>query len=76
MYNSICSPPCIKVAVVAIMPLTVIRFFFKAFLRADFVEAAMKMPTPYSCNRIGAGILGTVCVSDRLMSLFFIKEFD
>ena len=42
------SPPFIIVAEVAITLLTVIYFFFNAFFRADFVKAAMKIPTPYS----------------------------
>jgi len=50
------SPPFIKVAEVAIVSLTVINFFFIAFFSADFVKAAMKIPIPYSCNRIGEGI--------------------
>jgi len=57
------SPPFSKVAEVAITSLTVMNFFFSAFFSADFVAAAIKIPTPYSCNRIGAGILGTICIS-------------
>lgn len=68
------SPPFIKVAVVAITSLTVMNFFFIAFFNADFVKAAMKIPTPYSCSRIGEGILGTICISVGLiMFLFFAK---
>lgn len=42
------SPPFINVAEVAITPLTEIYCFFKAFFKADFVRAALKIPTPYS----------------------------
>lgn len=42
------SPPFIKVAEVAITPLTVIHCFFNTFFNADFVRAAWKIPTPYS----------------------------
>ena len=66
------SPPIIKVAVVAITLLTVMSFLFIAFFSADFVKAAMKIPTPYSCSRIGECILGTMCISVGLfMSLSF-----
>jgi hypothetical protein len=69
------SPPFIKVAEVAITSLTVISFFFNAFFNADFVKAAMKIPTPYSCSRIGEGILGTLCVSvDLIMFLIFAND--
>nr|WP_313790342.1 hypothetical protein [Allomuricauda sp.] len=61
------SPPVIKVAVVAMSPFTVIYFFFMAFLSADFVATASKIPTPYSCNRWGLSRLGTVWVSLGLM---------
>ena len=61
------SPPFIKVAVVAITSLTKISFFFNAFFRADFVIAPMKIPTPYSCSRIGQGKLGTLCISVGLI---------
>jgi hypothetical protein len=67
------SPPFIKVAEVAITSLIVTNFFFKAFLSADFVKAAMKIPAPYSCSRIGDCILGTICVSVGLiMFLIFV----
>ena len=68
------SPPFIKVAEVAITLLTVINFFFIAFFSADFVRAAMKIPTPYSCSRIGVGILGTICVSVRLIMLLIFDN--
>jgi len=42
------SLPFIKVAEVAITPLTEIWFFFKAFFNADFVGTKLKIPTPYS----------------------------
>ncbi len=58
-----CSPPLIIVAVVAMAPFTVMHFFLSAFLSADFVGAASKIPTPYSCNRWGVGILGAIWVS-------------
>lgn len=45
--------------------------FFRAFFRADFVKAAWKIPTPYSCRRRGAAILGTICISVVLI-LFLI----
>lgn len=61
------SPPFIKVAEVAITSLTVMSFFFIAFFSADLVKAAMKILTPYSCSRIGEGILGTICISVGLM---------
>ncbi len=57
------SPPFIKVAEVAITSLTVMRFFFNAFFSADFVNAAIKMPTPYSWSRTGEGIWGAICIS-------------
>jgi len=57
------SPPFIKVAVEAILPLTKIYCFFKAFFKADFVGIKLKIPTPYSCRRIGVGNFGTVCNS-------------
>ncbi|MDH5474749.1 MAG: hypothetical protein OEX22_03555 [Cyclobacteriaceae bacterium] len=60
MDNLIHSPVFIKVPEVAITSLTVINFFFIAFFRADFVKAPMKIPTPYSCNRSGEGISGTI----------------
>ena len=63
------SPPFIIVAEVAITSLTVMNFLFNAFLSADLVKAAIKMPTPYSCSRIGEGILGTICFSDGLIFL-------
>lgn len=62
MDKLMCSPPVIKVAVVAMLSFTVIYFFFMAFLSADFVATASKIPTPYSCNRWGLIILGTVWV--------------
>ena len=65
------SPPFNKVAEVAITSFTVMNFFFSAFFSADFVKAAMKIPTPYSCSRIGEGIVGTICISVGLI-LFFI----
>ena len=58
-----CSPPLIKVAVVATVLFTLIYSFFKAFFNADLVGIVLKIPTPYSCSRIGVGILGTICVS-------------
>ena len=61
------SPPFIKVAEVAIASLTVMNFFFSAFFSAVFVKAAMKIPTPYSCSRIGEGIVGTICISVGLI---------
>ena len=67
------SPPFIKVAEVAITSLTVMNFFFIAFFSADFVKAAMKIPTPYSCSRIGEGRLGTICIS--VGSIVFYKKF-
>ena len=74
MDKLIHSPPFIKVAEVAITSLTVMYFFFSAFFRADFVKAAMKIPTPYSCSRIGEGILGTICTSVGLiMFLIFAR---
>ena len=42
------SPAFIKVAEVARTSLTVMKFFFIAFFSADFVKAAVKIPTPYS----------------------------
>lgn len=42
------SPPVIKVAVEAILPLTKMYCFFKTFFKADFVETEEKIPTPYS----------------------------
>jgi hypothetical protein len=69
------SPPFIKVAEVAITSLTVMSFFFIAFFSADFVKAAMKIPTPYSCSRIGDGISGTICVSAGLI-VFLIFTND
>jgi len=57
------SPPFIKVAVEAITSFTVTYFLVSAFLSADFVRAPVKIPTPYSCNRIGVGMLGTIWVS-------------
>jgi len=56
-----------KVAEVAITSFTEMSFFFNAFFSADFVTAAMKIPTPYSCSRIGEGILGTICISVGLI---------
>ena len=67
------SPPCMNVADVAITSLTVMYFFFNAFFNADFVEAAMKIPTPYSCNRIEDGIFGTICVSTELIIFLIIS---
>lgn len=60
MDNRMHSPPFIKVAEVAITPLTVIYCFFNAFFNADFVKAAWKTPTPYSWRRIGACNLVTI----------------
>jgi hypothetical protein len=51
MDKTMCSPPEIMVAVVACIPFTVIYLFFKAFLSADLVGKALKIPTPYSCSR-------------------------
>ena len=67
----ICSPPCIKVAEDAMIPLTVINSFFNTFFKADLVKAATKTPTPYSCRRIGVGMLGTICVSVVVIRLLF-----
>ena len=67
------SPPIINVAEVAITSLTVMNFFFIAFFNADFVKAAMKIPTPYSCSRIGEGILGTICISVGLIMLLLFS---
>lgn len=61
------SPPFIKVAVVATTSLTEIYFFFIAFLSADLVKTALKIPTPYSCKRIEKGILGTIWISVELI---------
>ncbi|WP_250629696.1 hypothetical protein [Aureibaculum algae] len=61
------SPPCISVPVVAIMSLTVTYFFLITFFKADFVNAAIKIPTPYSCNLIGVGSSGTICISVGLI---------
>ncbi len=68
------SPPYMKVAEVAIAPLTVICLFFSAFFNADLVMTATKIPTPYSCSRIGEGIFGTRCVSTESI-LFFCLWF-
>jgi hypothetical protein len=68
------SPPFIKVAEVAITLLTVMNFFFIAFFNADFVKAAMKIPTPYSCSRIGEGISGTICISVGLIMLLIFAN--
>ena len=65
------SPPLIKVAEVAMISLTVIYFFFKAFFKADLVKATLKIPIPYSWSRIGVGSLGTICDSVGLMMLFY-----
>ena len=65
------SPAFIKVPEVAITSLTVMYFFFIAFFSADLVKAAMKIPTPYSCSRIGVGILGTIWVSLELIMFFY-----
>lgn len=71
------SPPFIKVAEVAITSLTVMSFFFIAFFSADFVKASMKIPTPYSCSRIGEGILGTICISvELIMVLIFANIYS
>lgn len=67
MNNRMYSPPFIKVAEVAMIVLTVMYFFFNAFFSADFVKAAIKMPTPYSCSRMGVGIVGTIWVSVELI---------
>lgn len=61
------SPPFIKVAVVAITSLTVMNFFFIAFFKADFVMAAVKIPTPYSCSLIGEDCSEAICVSVGLI---------
>lgn len=60
--NLMISPPCINVAEVAILSLTVMSFFLSTFFNADLVKAAAKIPTPYSCNRIGEDSGGTICV--------------
>ena len=70
------SPAFIKVAEVAITPLTVMNFFFIAFFSADFVKAAMKIPTPYSCSRIGECISGTICISVGLIMLLFFANAE
>jgi hypothetical protein len=64
-----------KVADVAMAPLTVICLFFSAFFNADLVMAATKIPTPYSCSRIGEGIFGTICVSTDSI-VFFVYGFS
>ena len=69
MVKTICSPPVIRVAVVAMIPLTEIYFFLRAFLSADLVGRALKIPTPYSCNRRGVEMFGTICVS--LVSIYW-----
>ena len=67
---------CINVAVVAIAALTVIYCFLSTFFKADFFKAAIKIPTPYSCNRIGEEIVGTICVSVVwIVFLFFATNF-
>tara|TARA_Y100001933_G_scaffold12245_1_gene10623 strand:- start:1514 stop:1735 length:222 start_codon:yes stop_codon:yes gene_type:complete len=63
MVKVICSPPLISVAVLAMVPLTVMYFFLSAFLRADLVGADSKKPTPYSCSRWGFEILWAIWVS-------------
>ena len=63
------SPPLIKVPEDAVILFTVMNLFFIAFFKADFVEAAIKTPTPYSCSRIGASKAGTICISVELISL-------
>ena len=63
MSKEICSPPEMSVAVLAILPSTLMYPFFNAFFSADFVGKASKMPTPYSCSRWRFGICGTVWVS-------------
>ena len=68
IHKQMRSPPFIRVAVVAIRSLTVMYFLFSAFFKADFVKAAMKIPTPYSCSRIGERISGTLCVSEVLIT--------
>ena len=68
------SPPFIKVAELAITSLTVTNFFFIAFFSADFVKAARKIPTPYSCSLIGEGILGTICISVGLIMFLIIAN--
>ncbi|WP_316929336.1 hypothetical protein [Olleya marilimosa] len=45
MVRQMVSPPCIYVADVAMLPLTVMYCFFRAFFKADFVNAALKIPT-------------------------------
>lgn len=69
------SPPLINVAEVAILPLTVMYFFLSAFFRADLVKAVLKIPTPYSCSRIGDAKLGTLCFSVGLI-LFLVFIID
>ena len=66
------SPPRISVAEVAIASSTVMRFFFNAFFNADFVKAAIKMPTPYSCSRTGVGKWETICVSVEMILFYFL----
>ena len=65
------SPPFMKVAEVAITSLTVIYCFFKAFFKADFVRATLKIPIPYSWSRIGVSSLGTIWVSVGLMMFLY-----
>ena len=64
------SPPLIKVAEVAITSLTLIYSFFKAFFKADLVNATLKIPIPYSWSRIGMDSLGTICDSVGLIMFF------
>lgn len=63
MESSIVSPPRMKVAVLAMLPFTVMSLFFKAFFSADLVKQASKIPTPYSCSRAGVMLVGTLCCS-------------
>lgn len=65
------SPPFIKVAEVAMTSFTLIYCFFSAFFNADFVETALKIPTPYSWSLMGVASLGTIWDSVGLM-MFFI----
>ena len=61
-------------AVVAITSLTATRFFLIAFFKADLVIAVLNIPTPYSCSRIGEGIMGTICFSVGLIVSYFLNR--
>jgi len=74
MDKQMLSPPFIKVAVEATTSFTVTYFFLSAFFKADFVNALMKTPTPYSCSRIGEGMLGAICVSEVLIAVLLFAS--